>query len=100
VRGNIRSRQSSLADVLTLHCDSESSARNKFVETALRESIRFASAVLGPDRLLQALTAAASDTFELTIVGDNDFYSQTRNVKLFLDSPVTDPSYLLCLRAA
>jgi phosphomevalonate kinase len=71
-----------------------SSGRNKFVEIALRESIKFASCVVGIDALFQALRAGGSaDTLDLTIVGDNDFYSQARLVNPFEGTLFSRPTF-------
>ncbi|THH03565.1 hypothetical protein EW146_g10401 [Bondarzewia mesenterica] len=61
---------------------SPSSSKNKFVELALKNSLSLILEMRGPAELDQAVLASGLD---ITIVGDNDFYSQQEQV---LSSPV------------
>lgn len=70
---------------LTVTPSSGSRARNKFVEIALRETIKIAQAAVPGKVILASLNRSSADTSGLLveIVGDNDFYSQRRVVSWF-----------------
>lgn len=55
-----------------------SSSKNKFVHLALQHTISLAVEIKGVDAIREALSKA----LDITIVGDNDFYSQRARVSL------------------
>ena len=59
-----------------MHGSSVTSTKNKFVQLALQETLRLAWESKGP----QELTHALSHGLDITIAGDNDFYSQRAQV--------------------
>jgi len=55
-----------------------SSSKNKFVHLALQNTFSLAVEIKGVDAIREALSQA----LDITIVGDNDFYSQRAKVSL------------------
>jgi phosphomevalonate kinase len=66
---------------------SSDASKNKFVHLALQKTLSLALEAKGPAELEQAL----GDGLDVTIVGDNDFYSQQDQARIPSPSPIPDP---------
>jgi phosphomevalonate kinase len=63
-------------------------SKNKFVHLALQKTLSLALEAKGPTELEQALGAG----IDITIAGDNDFYSQQDQVPYFISDKARAPN--------
>ncbi|KAF8502046.1 Phosphomevalonate kinase [Russula emetica] len=88
------SRTTSSPSVVVSQVESSDASKNKFVHLALQKTLSLALEAKGPAELEQALGAG----LDVTIVGDNDFYSQqdqlkSRNLPVLLASLAAIPPF-------
>jgi phosphomevalonate kinase len=66
---------------------SPATSKNKFVHLALQKTLSLALEARGPAAVAQALGTG----LDITIVADNDFYSQQDQVRIYPPIPNTSP---------